>query len=381
MKVLMVTERYLPIWGGAENQLRQLIPHLIDRGSEVEIVTRCFHENMAAKENLGGVVVHRLGTPGTSVFAQLYFIICLFLFLLKAARTTDIYHSHGAVKMGAICWLVAFLCRKKNVAKIATAGHIPKMLTTISGRFILSLFKRSSAIISMTTEIDCELSTLGIPISKIHTITNGVDCSRFSSGSFEEKKAWQIEHHLPPDCQIILFSSRLVLRKGLDLLINCWADILRSCPASYLVIVGSGTDQPDSVEEEMRDRVEKDKLTNILFVGETESPEDYLSIADCFVFPSRQEGFPNALMEAMASQLPCVASRIGGVEAIVDDGETGVLFEPENSKDLAEKCKALLQSSEKKEVIGKNARQKMFSVFSFETIAERYVKLYSTLLE
>jgi len=377
----MVTERYLPIWGGAENQLRQLIPHLIDRGCEVEIVTRRFHESMAVKENLGGVTVHRIGTPGTGQFAQLKFIICLFIFLFRAASKTDIYHSHGAVKMGAICWLVALIRMRKNVAKIASAGRIPKLSKTLSGRLMLAMFKRSAAIISMTKEIDKELYAVGTPQTIMHPITNGVDCHRFSPASVTQRQDWRIKNGLAPDSWIFLFSSRLVFGKGLDILINGWQEIVAKNPNSYLLVVGSGTDQADSVEEEVQKRVLEEKLTNVIFVGETECPEEYLSIADCFVFPSRKEGFPNASMEAMASQLPCVASRIGGVEAIVDDGETGVLFEPENSKDLAEKCIALLQSSEKKESIGKNARQKMLSVFSFEIIAKCYVKLYGTLLE
>jgi len=373
----MVTERYLPIWGGAENQLRQLIPHLIDRGCEVEIVTRRFHENMAVKENLGGVTVHRIGTPGTSHLAQLKFIVCLFVFLLKAAGKTDIYHSHGAVKMGAICWLVALLRRKKNVAKIASAGRIPKLSKTLAGRLMLAMFKRSAAVISMTKEIDEELHAIGTPQTVMHPITNGVDCHRFSPASVKQRQEWRIKNGLSPNGWIFLFSSRLVFGKGLDILMNGWEEIVIKYPNSQLLVIGSGTDQADSVEEEMHKKVLDENLINVLFMGETERPEDYLSIADCFIFPSRKEGFPNALMEAMASQLPCVASKIGGVEALVDDGETGLLFESENSKELSRQCLRLLDNSDKKSIIGENARQKMLSTYSFETIAKRYVELYT----
>lgn len=379
MKVLMVTERYLPIWGGAENQLRQLIPHLIDRGCEVEIVTRRFHESMAVKENLGGVTVHRIGSPGTSLFAQLKFIVCLFVFLFKAAGKTDIYHSHGAVKMGAICWLVAFLRRRKNVAKIASAGRIPKLSKTLSGQLMLAMFKSSAAIISMTKEIDEELHAVGTPETVMHSITNGVDCHRFSPASVTQRQEWRIKNGLPPDSWIFLFSSRLVFGKGLDILINGWQEIVAKNPNTHLLVVGSGTDQADSVEDEMHKRVLYEKLANVLFVGETERPEEYLSVADCFVFPSRKEGFPNALMEAMASQLPCVASKIGGVEALIDDGDNGILFESENSKNLTRQCLWLLDNPENQEAIGSNARQKMLSTYSFEAIAEQYVELYYAL--
>jgi len=379
MKVLMVTERYLPIWGGAENQLRQLMPHLIKRGCEVEIVTRRFHENMAVKESMDGVTVHRIGTPGTSLFAQLNFIACLFVFLFKATGKTDICHSHGAIKMGAICWVVALLRRKKNVAKIASAGRIPKLAKTVSGRLMLAMFKRSTAIISMTKEIDEELSAVGIPQANIHLITNGVDCQRFFPASDKRRQEWRNENGLSPDSWIFLFSSRLVFGKGLDILINGWQEIVAQKKNIHLIVVGSGTDQADSVEDEVHKQVVEGKLSNVLFVGETECPEEYLSIADCFVFPSRKEGFPNALMEAMASQLPCVASRIGGVEALIDDGETGVLFESENSTDLVKQCLCIISNPVNSKSIGENARQKMLTTYSFETIAEQYTNLYNSM--
>ncbi len=375
----MVTERYLPIWGGAENQLRQLIPHLIDRGCEVEIVTRRFHESMAVEENLEGATVHRIGSPGTSFFAQLKFIVCLFVFLFKAGSRTDIYHSHGAVKMGAICWIVALLRGKKNVAKIASAGRIPKLSKTLSGRLMLAMFKRSAAIISMTKEIDKELYAVGTPKTIMHSITNGVDCHRFSPASTTQRQDWRIKNGLSPDCWVFLFSSRLVFGKGLDILMNGWEEIVTKYPNSQLLVIGSGTDQADSVEDEMHKKVLDENLINVLFMGETERPEDYLSIADCFIFPSRKEGFPNALMEAMASQLPCIASQIGGVEALIDNGVNGVLFESENSKDLAKQCLWLLDNPDRNKSIGENARQKMLSTYSFETIASRYVQLYKEL--
>ncbi len=377
----MVTERYVPIWGGAENQLRQLIPHLVGKGCSVEIVTRRWHKEMPTKELIDGVMVNRIGIPGTSFLARIYFVFLLFWYLLLVGSRVDIYHSHGAVKMGAICWLAGVLNRKKNVVKIATAGHIPRLAGSVFGRVALAMFKRSSAIISMTREIDEELSDIGTSPIIIHTITNGVDCNRFHPFSVEQRIKWKINNGLPSESIVLLFSSRLVFRKGLDVLLDAWPEISQEIPDVYLLVVGSGIDQIDSIEKEMSRKVKEQGLVRVIFVGETDTPETYFGVADCFLFPSRKEGFPNALMEAMASQLPSVASRIGGVDELIINGENGELFEPENSRNLAEKCVTLFKNEKALKVLGENARQQMLDFYSFEKIAKSYTELYGSLIK
>ncbi|TKB06001.1 glycosyltransferase family 4 protein [Desulforhopalus sp. IMCC35007] len=379
MNILMVTERYIPIWGGAENQLRQLAPYLVKRGCRVEIVTRRWHKEMPSQELISGVMVYRIGFPGTSLFAKVVFISSLFLFMFKAGSRIDIYHSHGAVNMGGLCALIQLLRKKKNVAKIASAGRIPRLLSTVPGRFSLCMFKHSSAIISMTREIDQELQSIKTSKSVIYSIPNGVDCRRFHPSSSAERQEWRVNNKLPSESLLLLFSSRLVFGKGLDILIDAWARIVHSVPEAFLLIVGSGANQPDSVEEEMRQKIVIEKLKNVRFLGETQTPEDFLSMVDFFIFPSRKEGFPNALMEAMASRLPCIASKIGGVEAIITDNENGLLFESENSDDLANKCIGLIQDREKREYLGGNARRHMLTYYSFEAISEKYIGLYKSL--
>jgi glycosyltransferase involved in cell wall biosynthesis len=130
----------------------------------------------------------------------------------------------------------------------------------------------------------------------------------------------------------------------------------------------------------MRERIAKEKWDNVRFIGETQKPEEFLSKVDLFICPSREEGFPNALMEAMASRLPCVASKIGGVEALITNNENGVLFESENSDKLAKKCIDLLQDRKKRKYLGENARMHMLANYSFEAISEKYVDLYESLI-
>ena len=380
MNVLMVTERYFPIWGGAESQLRQLIPHLVSKGFSVEIVTRRWHREMMRRETIDGISVYRLGVPGRSWWATVLFVFSLFVFFIRIGTKIDIYHSHGAVNMGALCRVARGLTGNKNVAKIATAGRIPGLSNKLAGRFLLSLFQQSDAIICMTEEIRKELVDICTPIAAVRRITNGVDGKRFSPVSDRQRILWRERWNIKDRDYVVLFSSRLVPRKGLNILLNAWPAIKKKHPEAWLFIVGSGTDQPDSTEEQMQRKVDKENLTNVHFLGETNAPEQYLAMADLFVFPSKQEGFPNALLEAMAVGLPVVATRIGGVTDIVQDNETAILFELENSNDLASQIISCFSRPDLAEKMGKQARQYVLAQYSFESIANQYVALYEDLV-
>ncbi len=379
MIVLMVSERYLPVWGGAENQLRQLIPHLVSQGVRVEIVTRRWHHDMARLEEIDTTRVHRLGIPGTGGLRTVFFVAALFFFLLRNAKRFQIYHSHGAVNMGALCRAAGVLTGRKNVAKIASAGRIQRLAAKLSGKPVLALFKQSDAIIAMTPEIRGELVAINTSAERIHCITNGVDCSRFTPLADAQKQAWREEHGFLPEERVVLFLSRLVPGKGLRVLLDAWPAVYEKHPDCRLLIVGSGKDQPASIEQEVHEKVQRQGLANVRFAGETERPEAYLGGADIFVFPSRQEGFPNALMEAMAAGLPLVASRIGGVAELISDGGNGSLFQSGNSRDLAEKVVQLLDDPPLAREMGQQARQTVLDNFSFTRVASRYVALYNSL--
>lgn len=376
MNVLMVIERYIPIWGGAENQLRQLIPHLENRGCTIKIVTRRWHKHLPQQEKIDGTEVVRVGVPGTGVFSTIIFVQSLIIYIIRKNQNIDILHSHGAANMGALCSLLAKFLGLSTVAKIATAGKVLSLQNNLLGRFNLWLFKRSDAVIAMTEEIEQELININTPANKIIRITNGVDTSRFIPISGGEREKWRNEQGVSTEAQIVLFSSRLVYRKGLDILLAAWPEVSESCPGAILMILGSGKGQPDSVEEEIKSLTRDTNINNVIFLGESDHPEFFLGAADVFVFPSRKEGFPNALMEAMSAALPVVASNIGGVTPLIKDHETGLIFDLANKHDLVINLKIAIKDHELRNKIGNNARTFMSNNFNFTIIADRYYELY-----
>jgi glycosyltransferase involved in cell wall biosynthesis len=380
ISVTMIIERYLPIWGGAEVQLHQLISRLEDRGCLVTVVTRRWHHHLPASEQQGKTRIVRLGMTGRGMFATASFVAALVSYVIVNRSKIDILHSHGAAKLGALCAAMARLLHLTNVSKVATAGKISQLLHSPLGRLILSMFRRSDAIVAMTDEIVSELTMIKSGCGRVARIPNGVDPVRFSLAGNDERWRFRRELDLGANSKIVLFAGRLVYRKGLDILLAAWERAVPSLPDTYLLILGSGADQADSVELVMREYVARNQIHQVLFVGESTQPEHFTAIADCFVFPSRQEGFPNALLEGMAAGLPVVAANIGGVAPLIKDGVTGILFTPENSRDCAEKLVALLSDHESAQRIGNAGRAFVTSHFSFDSVAEQYTTLYRELL-
>lgn len=376
MKVLMVIERYFPIWGGAENQLQQLIQHLCDLGCEIEILTRRWQKGIAAKELVNDIAVYRVGWPGKGRLATIVFILSLVWFLLRRGRKVDIIHSHGAAALGALGSLAARITRTHNIAKISTAGRIPKLIVNLPGRLILKLFKHSDAIVCISDEIQRELTAIDTSPRRIVRISNGVDGERFRPLPKVQRREWRIAKGLSPVIPVVVFSGRFVHRKGLDVLLDAWHRVIKLHPAAHLIVIGSGANQSDSVEHQIRCKVKEEGIANVSFEGETNSPESYLGISDIYVFPSRKEGLPNALLEAMASGLPIVASEIGGVVNLVEDDETGLLFPCGDVDALSNRIVELLNNPQKLKKIGSQARQHVLEHYSFKQIAQQYLKVY-----
>lgn len=379
MKVLMVIERYSPIWGGAENQLQQLCSHLVRNGCDVSVVTRRWESNMPSRDLVDGVPVRRVGLMFSSIGGNLAFSAALFWYLLRHGRNTDIIHSHGAAVLGGLCTLAARLTGSRCVVKIATAGRIPKLEGTVLGRSVLALFKRADFIVCLSEEIRVELGQIGVSENRIVRLPNAVDTDRFQPFSPERRRDWRRDRGIRVRDPLVVFSGRLVPRKGAGVLLEAWPQVTARHPDAQLVLLGDGRGQADSVEEALRRKVEHEGIANVTFGGATGRPEDFLGAADVLVLPSFKEGFPNALLEAMAAGMATVSSRIGGVVDLVVDGDTGLVVPPGDADALADCISFLLASPGVRREMGERARSQVLETYTCSKIFAKYHMIYSLL--
>ena len=159
---------------------------------------------------------------------------------------------------------------------------------------------------------------------------NGVNGDLFDIRSVVESR---IRLGLPIDRKIIMYIGNIVPVKGTDILVESMNELVRKRDDVDLYLVGSGV-----LKEKLRDQVESSNLKNrVKFIdrqAHTEIPY-WMSASDVFCLPSRNEGCPNVVVEALASGRPVVASIVGGIPELIRP-ENGILFPSENSKSLAE---------------------------------------------
>lgn len=169
----------------------------------------------------------------------------------------------------------------------------------------------------------------------------------------------------------MLLAGRLVYQKGVDLLIRALGELQHLAWTLYLV--GDGPHRPalEDLASELgiADRVEFKGWLD----GDALAPQ--YQDANLFVFPSRHEGMPNAVLEAMASGLPVIASQIAGSEELVVPGETGLLVPSEDIDALREALQTLLPDAARRKMMGAASRQRVEQHFTWKQAAEQYLEL------
>ncbi len=165
--------------------------------------------------------------------------------------------------------------------------------------------------------------------------------------------------------------------KRIDVLINAAPQILARFPDAHFLIAGDGTCRESLVALAGQLGI-TDRVT---FLGHRDDVPAVLAQADMFVLPSRSEALPNSVIEAMASGLPVVASRVGGIPELVDDGKTGYLVPPGDPNALADALARLLEDPRRSAELGRAGRIKIEQNYSFDRMVEQMETLYVTELD
>jgi glycosyltransferase involved in cell wall biosynthesis len=210
---------------------------------------------------------------------------------------------------------------------------------------------------------------------KVSVIYNGVDLDRFAIK--RSKHQVRQDLHLEADAPVIGVIARLDAVKGHQYLLEAMPEILMSIPQAQLMFVGTGP-----LEQWLHQRIAQLALkSHVLFLGLRRDIPELLKAMDVFVLPSLCEGLALALLEAMACCLPVVASRVGGIPEVVEDGRTGVLVPPGDSDALAQAIIVLLKDEEKRHRMGMLGKERVLSQFTAQHSVAQLEALYESLLQ
>jgi sugar transferase (PEP-CTERM/EpsH1 system associated) len=199
---------------------------------------------------------------------------------------------------------------------------------------------------------------------RLLTILNGIDEHRFVPSAAAAP-------HGSTAC-VVGTVARLAPEKGLDRLVEAFGQLARRHDSMRLVIAGGGREAQSLTEQAHRlglaDRVS--------FPGHQSRPESVLVTLDIFVLPSLTEGIPLALLEAMAVGLPVVATSVGGVPDVVEDGISGILVPPDDPAALARAIDGLASDPVRRQRLGRAGRERVARRFSLSAMAAAYRELY-----
>lgn len=204
----------------------------------------------------------------------------------------------------------------------------------------------------------------------------GVDSARFHPDE-QVRNVVRAELSISQEQTVILFLGRLNRDKGITDLAAAFTEISSCRDDVVLLLVGAEEDVPFSRVQEICGL----RCSQLRRVNFTPNPERYMAAADIFCLPSYREGFGQVIIEAAASEVPTVASRIYGITDAVDEGKTGLLFPAGNVGDLEQALLKLIEDRELRQQMGWAARVRAVELFSHEKISSEMVMLYDRLLE
>jgi len=208
----------------------------------------------------------------------------------------------------------------------------------------------------------------GTRSERISVIQNGIAPLPLESRSrFEVRK----ETWMETDDLVLLSVGRLVYQKAHEFLIACMPDVLREFPNAKVGICGEG-----SLRSDLQAQIERLDLTDsVKLLGKTDRIATFLASADIFVLPSRWEGLPIALLEAMSASLPCVATKVEGVDEVLIEGEHGLFVPVEDGPALGQAILQLLRTPETRARMGAAARQHVSKFYTVDRMCQQYLEL------
>jgi len=358
------------VTGGAERHLLEMWSR-IDR-SRFEVRIACLKREGAFTER-----VERLGLPVTdlAVGRRIYDPtgvrgLLRLVSLIRESRP-DIVHGYLfgpnllAALAGRACGVPVVCVAKRNVDAFETPRQIA--MQRLAHRL-------ATHVTAVSEEVAWTSVALGVPRDRVTVIENGVDVTRFD-GQTRELPGLGLPPRVAGE-RLLGAVGCLAPRKDFATLLAAMALLRDSGVRAQLVVAGDG---PERAALEAQ-RAQLGLESHVHLLGERSDVDQLLPAFDVFTLSSREEGIPNALLEAMAAARPCVVTRVGGNAEVLADGRTGWLVPPQDPGALADALQVALTDHAEAERRGAAARAAMIADRSIDAMVRRHEAFYQSAL-
>lgn len=369
------------ICGGSVFATKSLVNEISNMGHDVSVFTSS-QDSKHHFETSGSIKVYRYGTSLKLMSSN----ISIGLFHEPLKYDVDIVHTSFDIPPGPFAGFR--YAKKKDLPLVVTyhgdwdadyGSFMRKIGVYLNNKLIVDdLLSYADVIISPSKSYVESSKYLSNYLNKVRVIPNGVDLNEFNLDY--SKYDCRDKLNLPLDKKIVLFFGYLSPYKSPDILLKAFVDILKNEPDTILLFAGNGEMEDDLKRLSKKLGIEE----NVIFAGfiKKEFRALYYRSSDIFCLPSSMstECYPLAVLEAMASELPIVASRIGGIPDIINNGTNGFMVHPNNRNDLTKTISKLLKNPEMRHKLSRNAHESI-KKYSWDKIASETNKIYLELGE
>ena len=295
--------------------------------------------------------------------------------LYKLLRTKDItilhsslFHANMAARLvGTIAHTPIVITWRQNI-------NIGSNFRDFTNKLTSNLDDHVVAVSENTRQV--ELQATGVPQDKVSVVHNCIDVARHELTKSLDRNKIRADLVIPEDAFLLGVVGRLHHQKGLIYLLDALPIIKNSIEQVELLIIGEGDLKNDL--EAHADSIGVSSFTK--FTGPRTDIPEILRALDVFVLPSLWEGLPLALLEAMASSLPVIATNVGGTPEVVIDQETGLLIQPSNSQTIADAVLLLFNDPNLRIRLGNAGSAFVYAQFSAQTLVKELETVYKHLL-
>ncbi len=366
--------------GGSGIVATELAKALADRGHQVRLIST--ELPFRVPDYHVGLAFHAVQTPGYPLFREPQYLLSLANKIVQVSRDhdLDIIHAHYAIPHAAAAYLA------RQILANTAGSKVPRVVTTLHGTDVTLIGSDSSYSETAAFCIDQSDGVTAVSRSlrdetyrqlpvraDIRVIPNFLDCQihrRIEDPALRARLAGGDDR-----TRLIIHVSNYRPVKRPEAVIEIFGRIRAHVPAR-LLLVGDGPDLDRAVRR-ARALGLSDALEQL---GEQEQVVPLLSVSDLFLLPSEQESFGLAALEAMACQVPVVASRVGGLPEVIDHGVTGFLHEPDDLEAMAASGVAILEDQERHRQMAEAALASVLERFCVNAIVPEYEAFYREII-
>jgi N-acetyl-alpha-D-glucosaminyl L-malate synthase BshA len=330
-----------------------------------------------------GLAFHRVHTPSYPLFREPQYLLSLATQIVHLSREFkfDIVHAHYAIPHATAAYL------SRQILASTPGAHVPKVITTLHGTDITLLgsdpsysetvafsIEQSDGVTAVSESLKRD-TYQSLPLKRdIRVIPNFLECDVHKRRDMPDLRA----RLCPPDRydKLIIHLSNFRPVKRVEAVVDIFERV-RAKVRAKLIFVGEGPE----LNKAMRMVHEKELACDVEALGEQDQVVPLLSVSDLFLLPSWQESFGLAALEAMACGVPVVASRVGGLPEVVEEGVSGFLRPPEDTSGMAEAAIQLLTDPVLHARFSKAGLDRVRRHFCSKLVVPRYEAYYQEVIE